>query len=64
LDGKAVRCEADRCEEPALFLFVGAINGRWAYCEEHARTRARNQDLQIPNAAMAAFASFELQSHR
>jgi hypothetical protein len=48
LDGTAVRCEADRCEDPALFLFVGTSTARWAYCEMHAATRARTENLQLP----------------
>jgi hypothetical protein len=50
MDGTAVRCEADRCELPALYLFMaaGASGGRWAYCEEHARDKARTANLKLP----------------
>ena len=43
LDGTPVRCGADRCDGPAFFLFIaaGTSGGRWAYCDEHARIRAR-----------------------
>jgi hypothetical protein len=55
MDGTAVRCEADRCEVPALFLFVasGVTGERWAYCEEHARRRARTENLKLPLASVA-----------
>lgn len=50
MDGTAVRCEADRCGKPALFLFAAArvSDGRWAYCEEHAEVRARQERLELP----------------
>jgi len=50
MDGTAVRCEADRCERPALFLFAapGISGARWAYCEEHAALRARQEKLELP----------------
>ena len=50
LDGTAVLCEADQCEKPALFLFAAATisDGRWAYCEEHARLRALQEELTLP----------------
>ena len=56
MDGTAVRCEADRCEKPALFLFVAArvSDGRWAYCEEHAQFRARQESLELPKEMAAA----------
>ena len=56
MDGTAVRCEADRCEKPALFLFVAArgSDGRWAYCEEHAELRARQEKLELPMEMAAA----------
>ena len=59
LDGMAVRCEADRCEDAALFLLVaaGASRGLWAYCEEHARIRARAQNLELPATSAAALAA-------
>jgi hypothetical protein len=58
LDGTAVRCEADRCEEPALFLFIaaGTSHARWAYCEEHARIRAQREHLNLPRSVAPAFA--------
>lgn len=50
MDGTAVRCEADRCDKPALFLFAAerVSDGRWAFCEEHAEVRARQERLQLP----------------
>jgi len=56
IDGTAVRCEADRCEKPALFLFVAAraSAGRWAYCEKHAELRARQEKLELPMEMAAA----------
>jgi len=53
LDGTAVRCGADRCDKPALFLFIaaGMSGGRWAYCDEHARARAWQQKMELPREA-------------
>jgi hypothetical protein len=59
MDGTAVRCEAECCEKPALFLFAagGTSGARWAYCEEHAALRARQEKLQPPTTpAMTAAA--------
>ena len=52
----AVRCGQDRCEQPALFLFVAAriSDGLWAYCEEHAQLRARQERLELPKEKAAA----------
>jgi hypothetical protein len=54
IDGTAVRCMADRCGEPAFFLFVavGTASGRWAY--EHADIRARKEKLQLPGRVRVA----------
>jgi hypothetical protein len=59
IDGNAVRCEANQCEAPAVFLFVGAgISGAcWAYCEEHARRRAGERFVDEPQI-VAAGASY------
>ena len=56
MDGTAVRCEADRCEKPALYLFAAArvSDGRWAYCEEHAELVARQERLTLPRPMAAA----------
>ena len=56
MDGTAVRCEADRCEKPALFLFAAArvSDGLWAYCEEHAELRAKEERLELPKEIAAA----------
>ena len=56
LDGTAVRCEADRCDKPAFFLFAAArvSDGRWAYCEEQAELRARQERLELPKEMAAA----------
>ena len=50
MSSASVRCEADRCEAPALFLFVaaGMSGGVWAYCEEHTRLRAVQAKVQLP----------------
>ena len=60
LDGTAVRCGADRRQKPALFLFVanGISDGRWAYCDEHARVRACRQKLDLPREAAVAAGSY------
>jgi hypothetical protein len=60
MDGTAVRCEMDRCESPALYLFVagGSISGYWAYCEEHARLRAHRENLELPGRMVAAAGSW------
>jgi hypothetical protein len=56
MDGTAVRCEVNRCEDPALFLFVaeGVSGARWAYCEQHARARAAQESLSLPKQLAAA----------
>jgi hypothetical protein len=50
MDGTAVRCEVDRCDKPARFLFAAEqiSDGRWAYCEEHAELRALQEKLALP----------------
>jgi len=55
IDGTAVRCEVERCEKPALFLFIasGPSGARWAYCEEHARGRAQKENQELPRMAAA-----------
>ncbi len=60
LDGTAVRCVADPCERPALFLFVaaGSRTGRWAYCEEHAIDRAWQEKLELPTEIAATAVVF------
>jgi hypothetical protein len=60
MDGTAVRCEAEGCEKPALFLFAaaGASGARWAYCEEHAALRARQEKLQPPTEAAVIAGAF------
>ena len=60
MDGLAVRCGQDRCEQPALFLFVAArfSDGLWAYCEEHAQVRARQERLVLPKENSAAAGSW------
>jgi hypothetical protein len=60
MDGTALRCEADQCEKPALFVFVAArvSGGRWAYCEEHAELRARKERLELPKEIAAAAAAW------
>ena len=56
----AVRCGQDRCEQPALFLFVAArfSDGLWAYCEEHAQLRARQERLELPKEMAATAGSW------
>ena len=60
MDRVAVRCGQDRCEQPALFLFVAAriSDGLWAYCEEHAELRAREERLELPKEIAAAAAAW------
>ena len=55
-----VRCGQDRCEQPALFLFVAArfSDGLWAYCEEHAQLRARQERLELPKEMAATAGSW------
>ena len=56
MDEVAVRCQTDRCERPAHFLFVAArvSDGLWAYCEEHAQLRAGQERLALPKGMAAA----------
>ena len=56
MDGTAVRCQTDRCEKPATFLFIAAraSDARWAYCQEHAELRARQQRSKPPKEIAAA----------
>jgi hypothetical protein len=58
-----VRCGQDRCEQPAIFLFVAArfSDGLWAYCEEHAQLRVRQERLELPKGIAATAGSWRFQ---
>jgi hypothetical protein len=52
LDGKAVFCQTDKCDRPAVFLFsFPELNGGClALCETHANERAARAQLGLPSA--------------
>lgn len=52
LDGKAVFCQIDKCDRPAVFLFsfTGSNGSCLALCETHASERAAQAQLGLPSA--------------
>jgi hypothetical protein len=52
MNGKAVLCQADTCEKPALYLFLekGNASSCTARCEAHAREFAVSCGIPFPPA--------------
>jgi hypothetical protein len=52
LDGKAVFCQTDKCDRPAVFLFSfrGSKGSCLALCETHAGEWAAQARLALPTA--------------
>jgi len=48
LDGTAVICQGDGCDQQALFLFHAAAGTYSAYSERHARQFANRIQLALP----------------
>ena len=50
LDGTAVLCQGEGCDQPALYLFCAATRtpSYAAYCERHARQFANRISLALP----------------